>query len=89
MITTTTQAICWMGSNVPPISVSIVLPVLLNEELQCLSVGEHHIWIYTEVVVACGVLAAKIPNEIRNTDRTEEVVIIQSRPDYSQLNAWM
>lgn len=32
-----------------------------------MSVGEHDVRVHAEVVVTCGVLAAKIPNKIENT----------------------
>lgn len=38
-------------------------PVLLDQELQRLLVGEHHVRVQAEVVVAGGVLAAEIPDE--------------------------
>lgn len=42
------------------------LPVLLNEEVQSLRVGEHHIRVQAEVEVACGILAAKIPKSMKD-----------------------
>lgn len=75
-----------MGSSLASIPVATWVPVLFNEELQCLFVGEHHIWIQTEVVVACGILTAEIPNEIQNTGTAEKVLIILSRAEYSQWN---
>lgn len=51
------------GASVVYVSVTVWLPVLLNEELQRLSVGEHDIRIDAEVVVACGILTAEIPNK--------------------------
>lgn len=58
-------------SSLASIPVTACIPVLLNEKLQCSFVGEHHIWIHAEVVVARGILAAKIPNEIKNTDAAD------------------
>lgn len=39
------------------------VPVLLHEELQRLLVGEHHVRVQAEVVVARSVLAAEVPKE--------------------------
>lgn len=84
MITTATKKV-QTGSVVASIPVTVWLPVLLNEELQCLSVGQHDIRIYAEVVVACGILTAKIPNEIKTqTWWRKWFFVFQPRADYGQ-----
>ena len=62
MITAATREVCWACSGAARGPVPVCLPVLLDEELQCLSVGEHDVRIHAEVVVARRVLTAKIPD---------------------------
>lgn len=55
---------CRLSSSSPPPSRRLQhRPVLLDQELQRLLVGEHHVRVQAEVVVARGVLAAEIPDE--------------------------
>lgn len=50
------------------VEIAACLPVLLDEDLQRLPVGQHHVRVYAEVAVALRILAAKIPDPQKNRE---------------------
>lgn len=52
---------CGRFQSIEMLSIKVKLPVLLDEEFQSLSVGEHHICINAEVIITRKILSAQIP----------------------------